>query len=196
MQMEKICVGGYRTNCYLLWQDDTCVVVDPGYEPERILEAVRAKGKTVAAILLTHGHFDHVTGVKPIAQAENCPVYIHPADGLLTALHTGGELYYTHTYEDNDTLALAGMEFCILHTPGHTPGSVCILEGDVMLSGDTLFAGTCGRTDIPPYGDPGRMQKSLARLKRLPGDYRVFPGHGQSTTLDEERRSNPYMQGL
>lgn len=196
MEMLCMCVGSYRTNCYMLWQKDQCVLVDPGFQPEEILEQVRCKEKTVAAILLTHGHFDHVGGVKHIAQETGCPVYIHGADVLLPSRHAGGELYHTHTYDEGDVLHIAGMEFKVLNTPGHTPGSVCLLSGDVMLSGDTLFAGTCGRTDLMPYGDPVDMKASLTRLKNLPGNYQVFPGHGQHSTLDEERRSNPYMQGL
>ena len=196
MEMLAMCVGSFRTNCYMLWQGEECVLVDPGFEPEQILEQVLCKGKKVAAILLTHGHFDHVGGVKHIAAETGCPVYIHEADIRLPSRHTDGQIYHTHTYDEGDVLEIAGMTFRVLHTPGHTPGCVCLLCGDVMLSGDTLFAGTCGRTDLMPYGDPGQMRRSLARLKDLEGDYAVFPGHGHSSTLEEERRTNPFMQGL
>lgn len=196
MEMLTSCVGDYETNCYILWQEDSCILVDPGYEPEQILQQVQARGKTVAAVLLTHGHFDHVTGVKTIADRTGCPVYIHPAESQLPPSHTSGALYYTHHYQEGEQLELAGMQLQVLHTPGHTPGSVCLLCGDRMFSGDTLFAGTCGRTDFYPYGNPAQMRQSLDRLKNLPGDYRVFPGHGPATTLEQERRSNPYMQSL
>ena len=196
MEILTMCVGSYRTNCYMLWENEECILVDPGFEPEAILEQVLCKGKKVAAILLTHGHFDHVGGVKHIAQETGCPVYIHESDISLPYRHTNGEICHTHTYGEGDVLTVAGMTFQVLHTPGHTPGSVCLLCGDVMLAGDTLFAGTCGRTDIPPYGNPMQMKASLARLKALEGDYQVFPGHGHATTLEEERRSNPYMYGL
>lgn len=196
MEMLTMCVGSYHTNCYMLWQGEECVLVDPGFQPEEILEQVRCKCKKVAAILLTHGHFDHVGGVKHIARETGCPVYIHEADVTLPSQHTDGAIYHTQTYGEGDVLHIAGMEFKVLHTPGHTPGCVCLLCGDVMLSGDTLFAGTCGRTDIPPYGNPPQMRESLARLKKLEGNYSVYPGHGHSTDLNEERRSNPYMQGL
>ena len=196
MEMLAMCVGSFRTNCYMLWQGEECVLVDPGFEPEQILEQVLCKGKKVAAILLTHGDFDHVGGVKHIAAETGCPVYIHEADIRLPSRHTDGQIYHTHTYDEGDVLEIAGMTFRVLHTPGHTPGCVCLLCGDVMLSGDTLFAGTCGRTDLMPYGDPGQMRRSLARLKDLEGDYAVFPGHGHSSTLEEERRTNPFMQGL
>ncbi len=196
MEMFGMCVGSYRTNCYMLWENEACVLVDPGFEAEKILEQVRCKGKKIAAILLTHGHFDHVGAVRQIATETGCPVYIHKEDVSLPTRHTNGELFHTHTYEDGDVVRFGGMAFKVLHTPGHTPGSVCLLCEDVMLAGDTLFAGTCGRTDIPPYGNPPQMRQSLARLKKLEGDYRVFPGHGYSTTLDEERRTNPFMQGI
>ena len=196
MEMLTMCVGSYRTNCYMLWGKDECVLIDPGFEPEQILEQVLCKGKKVAAILLTHGHFDHVGGVRHIANETGCPVYIHEADVALPSRHSNGDIYHTHTYGEGDVLDIAGMTFRVLHTPGHTPGSICLLCGDVMLAGDTLFAGTCGRTDIPPYGNPMQMKESLTRLKALTGDYQVFPGHGHATTLEEERRTNPYMYGL
>jgi len=196
MEMLSMCVGSYRTNCYMLWENEECVIIDHGFEPEQIMEQVLCKGKKVAAILLTHGHFDHVGGVKHIAAETGCPVYIHESDISLPSRHTNGEIYHTHTYGEGDVVTIAGMTFQVLNTPGHTPGSVCLLCGNVLLAGDTLFAGTCGRTDIPPYGNPMHMKASLARLKALEGDYQVFPGHGHATTLDEERRSNPYMYGL
>lgn len=196
MEMLTVCVGAYRTNCYMLWEKDKIVLIDPGDEPEQIWEQVLRTGKKVAAVLLTHGHFDHVGGVGYIAREAGCPVYIHAAELQLPSHHTDGPIYYTHTYDEGDVLEIAGITFQVLHTPGHTPGSVCLLCEDWMLSGDTLFAGTCGRTDLPPYGNPAQMRRSLTRLGGLEGNYKVFPGHGHSTTLEEERRSNPYMQNL
>ena len=105
---------------------------------------------------------------------------------------TAGRLYYTDTYQDGDKLTLAGTGFTVLRTPGHTPGSVCLLAEDVMFSGDTLFAGSCGRTDLPG-GNASRMKASLARIAALEGDYRVLPGHGGVTTLEHERQNNPYL---
>jgi len=197
MEIRNLRVGSYQTNCYIVWEDGRkdCVIIDPGYEPEQILEQVRHFGKTVAAILLTHGHFDHVGGVKHIAAETDCPVYICKEDLALNPMFTDGVIYYTHTYGEGDTLEVAGLTLQVLHTPGHTPGCVCLLCGDTLLSGDTLFAGTCGRTDLPG-SSPMQMKQSLARLKALPGDYRVLPGHGHESTLEEERMYNPYMQGL
>ena len=188
-----MCVGSYRTNCYMLWEKDECVLVDPGFEPEQILEQVMCKGKKVAAILLTHGHFDHVGGVRHIAQETGCPVYIHEADANLPSRHTNGEIYHTHTYDEGDTVSFGGMDFKVLHTPGHTPGSVCLMCEHVIFSGDTLFWGSCGRTDLPG-GNWATILVSLRRLADLPGDYDVYPGHGSPTTLSFERKMNPYMQ--
>lgn len=194
MEMIALPVGDYQTNCYLVWQEgrEESILIDPGYMPEEILAFVRGKGKRVAAILLTHGHFDHVGGVRKIAEATHCPVYLREEEKTLPQFMTAGELYSTDTY--GHTLSVAGLTFDILHTPGHTPGSVCLICEDAIFAGDTLFAGSCGRTDFPG-SNPGDMKKSLETLSALGGDYRVFPGHGESTTLQYEREHNPYMKG-
>lgn len=195
MEIRTFPVGSYQTNCYMAWEagSDQCIVIDPGFQPEYLLEQLRLLQKAPAAILLTHGHFDHVGGVKAMAAETGCPVYVHEADLCLRPQFTGGDLYYTHTYREGDILDLAGLTLQVLHTPGHTPGSVCLLSQDVLFAGDTLFAGTCGRTDFP-YSDPYQMRDSLARLSALEGDYLVLPGHGESSTLDVERRTNPFLQ--
>lgn len=197
MEILKMSVGSYQTNCYMVWADgsDKCVLIDPGYQPEEILEQVQIKGKTVEAILLTHGHFDHVGGVKHIAGETGCRVYICKEDLALNPAITAGAIFYTHTYAEADAVSVAGLTFRVLHTPGHTPGGVCLLCGDAMFSGDTLFAGTCGRTDLPG-GSGVTLQKSLLRLAQLQEDYRVLPGHGPASTLFEEKRSNPFMQSV
>ena len=189
-------LGAYQTNCYLVWGDgaDSVIVIDPGYEPEKILAEVARLGKNIAAIFLTHGHFDHVGGVKEIAAETDCPVYLQEQELSQPPSMTAGPLYYTHTYGEGDTLSVAGLSFRVLHTPGHTQGSVCLLCEDCLFAGDTLFMGSCGRTDFPG-GDMGQMRKSLARLASLPEDYRVFSGHGSETTLNLERKYNPYMRG-
>ena len=197
MEMKSLALGLYQTNCYIIWGEgaDSCAVIDPGFEPERVLDQVRHWGKKVEAILLTHGHFDHVGGVKHITKETGCRVFICKEDLSLNPRLTDGAIYYTDTYKEGDTLTLAGLSLQVIQTPGHTPGCVCLICEDAMFCGDTLFAGTCGRTDLPG-GDMAVMRRSLARLKALPADYRVLPGHGEDSTLAEERVYNPYMQGL
>ena len=195
MKIIAMPVGSYQTNCYMVWNEDsdTCVLIDPGYQPEELLEQIRIKGKSLEAILLTHGHFDHVGGVKHIAAETGCRVYICQEDLTLNPAITAGAIYYTHTYAEGDSVQAAGLAFQVLQTPGHTPGSVCLLCEDAIFSGDTLFAGTCGRTDLPG-GSGKQIMASLKRLSQLQKDYQVLPGHGPSSTLSEEKRSNPFMQ--
>ncbi len=195
MEIRTFPVGSYQTNCYMAWGDgsDSCILIDPGYMPEFLLEQVRAQGKSLAAILLTHGHFDHVGGVKHIAAETGCRVFICKDDLSLNPTLTDGAILYTDTYAQGDSLSLAGLTLQVLHTPGHTPGSVCLLCGDALFCGDTLFAGSCGRTDLPG-GDSMKMRQSLARLRSLEENYRVLPGHGEESTLNEERMYNPYMR--
>lgn len=193
MNIVTMPVGAYQTNCYMVWGDgDGCVLIDPGYEPDYLLEQVKKQGKTVAAILLTHGHFDHVGGVRQIAAETDCRVYLCEKELSLPPMITDGPLYYTDTYGEGDTVSAAGLSFQVLHTPGHTPGCVCLICGDAMFSGDTLFAGSCGRTDLPG-GDWDTIRVSLNRLAQLDTDFRVYPGHGESTTLSWEKKINPYL---
>ena len=196
MNMITTPLGAYQTNCYILWSEgsDKCVVIDPGYQPDTVLLKAKSLNKTIEAILLTHGHFDHVGAVKELVAETGCEVYIHAAEAALPPMMTAGELYFTRTYAEGDTICpIPGLELTVLHTPGHTPGSVCLLMQDQMFSGDTLFAGSCGRVDFPG-GNPQEMLRSLRRLASLEADYRVHPGHGESTTLAEEKRHNPYMR--
>ena len=191
MNIQKLTLGLYQTNTYILSNDTEAAVIDPGYEPDIILDALA--GKTLKAILLTHGHFDHVGAVKELVAETGCEVWIHAAEATMPPMVTAGPLYFTHTYAEGDTVCpIEGAALHVLHTPGHTPGSVCLLLGDQMFSGDTLFEGSCGRMDLPG-GDQLQMHQSLNRLVSLQADYHIHPGHGGSTTLDAEKRFNPYM---
>ena len=195
IHIETYPLGSYQTNCYIVYEDDSpdCVVIDPGYEPETVLQAAEDAGKKIAAILLTHGHFDHVGGVQEIVKKIGCPVYIHEKELSLPESFTAGPLYYTHTYGEGDVLTFAGLTVRVLHTPGHTPGSVCLAVENTLFSGDTLFMGSCGRTDFPG-GSMVAMLRSLDRLKALETNYRVLSGHGPETTLFAEKQHNPYLK--
>ena len=193
MNILTLPLGSYQTNCYIVWEKDACVVIDPGYEPEIVLAETAQRGLTIEAILLTHGHFDHVGGVRFLAERLNCPIYIHAAELSLPESFTDGPLVYTKNYDEGDEVTLAGLTFRVLHTPGHTPGSVCLACEDTMFSGDTLFMDSCGRTDFPG-GDNVQMHKSLQRLASLQGEFQVLPGHGPATTLAQERKYNPYLK--
>lgn len=195
LNIETLILGDYETNCYILYTENSteCLVIDPGYEPIRVLGRVQALGKTVRAILLTHGHFDHVGAVREIFAQTDCDIYLCPADCHLPESMTAGPLCYTNSYAEGDILSLAGLTIRVLQTPGHTPGSVCLICQDALFAGDTLFAGSCGRTDFP-LGDWAEMTKSLSRLKALEMDYTVYPGHGEATKLSSEKQYNPYMR--
>ena len=152
------------------------------------------------AILLTHGHFDHVGAVEELVRATGCRLWMSQSDWSQVPNPTNSFFYplancdFTEVSfcEDQEVISAGGLEFTVFATPGHTCGSVCFRCEDVLFSGDTLFAGSCGRTDLPG-GDWNVIRESLARLKELRGDYTVYPGHGESTTLAQERMYNPYM---
>ena len=195
LKLYTLPLGSYQTNCYIIHEENakTCCIIDPGYSPEAVLDQVDELGLSVEAILLTHGHFDHVGGVKQIAAETGCDVYLCTEDLSMPPMMTAGPLYYTKSYGEGSQLRLAGLDIAVLHTPGHTPGSVCLMVQEHIFSGDTLFAGSCGRTDLPG-GDWATILKSLRRLSGLEGNYWVHPGHGASTTLRDEKKYNPYMK--
>ena len=202
MKIDSIQVGPIMTNCYLLCDDaaGVCCVIDPGDEPARVEQMVQRSGCELRYILLTHGHFDHCTGVAGMLERHpELPVYICEKD---VTDGVGSEMQFARLpeknqryYQEGDTLPLGGLTIRVLETPGHSEGSVCLLvEGQhVLFAGDTLFRCSCGRCDFPG-GDYRKMLASLARLASLEGDYRVLPGHDRETTMDYERRVNPYMR--
>ncbi len=195
LKTYAMALGDYQTNCYFIHDEasKTCCVIDPGYDADFILDKLEELGLTLEAILLTHGHFDHVGAVKELAAETQCDVYLCPEDLSMPPMMTNGPLYYTKTYTEGTQLHLAGLDIAVLHTPGHTPGSVCLLAENCLFSGDTLFAGSCGRTDLPG-GNWATIQKSLHRLGALEGNLWIFPGHGGSSTLRDEKKYNPYMK--
>lgn len=196
MKIVTLTLGAYQTNTYILFPENgkSCLVIDPGYEADTILDKADELGLTVEAILLTHGHFDHVGAVRQIAADTDSKVYVNQREDSLPTMLTAGKLHYTHSYDEGDQLTLAGLSFMVLATPGHTPGSVCLDFGEHMFTGDTLFAGSCGRIDLPG-GSVRDMKQSLNRLSGLEKNCWIHPGHGESSTLTEEKHYNPYLGG-
>lgn len=201
MQIITIPVGLLRTNCYLVFDEMSRrgFAVDPGGYPERILAQIEAHRVQLEAILLTHGHFDHITAVPEVVAASGAKVYA--AEAELPILEQPQQmprgvksitLSPDVTLHDGDEISVAGVTIHCMSTPGHTKGGLCYQMGDVLFTGDTLFAGTCGRCDFPG-GDYAEMLASLKRLAELPGEFRVLPGHEEETTLSRERATNPYV---
>ncbi len=198
MLIKTLPVGMIEANCYIVTNEDSlaCVVIDPGDESNTILDYLESNRLRCEAILLTHGHYDHVGAVQAVMEETGAPVYICPRDDARIT----GERHYSFPmpeggryFDDGDVLNFAGMDFQILATPGHSPGSVCIICGDAIFTGDTLFRGSCGRADLPG-GDMMEELRSLKRLCELPGDYEVYPGHMDSSTLERERNFNYYCR--
>ena len=202
-----------ETNCTVLWADGSaaCTVVDPGMSsPEnyqQITDFLQQSGLTPDAIFLTHGHFDHVWGVRHLLdQYPGIPAYLHPLDKDIMRQITGGRALDSFTFlkhefptvdvADGDTLTSAGTAWKVLHTPGHSPGSVCYWSQDnnLLMSGDTLFAGSIGRTDLVGGDYDTLMDSLLHKVLVLPDDTDVIPGHGQPTTIGREALTNPFLE--
>lgn len=198
MNIKTIPVGQLETNCYVVVNEETlaCVVIDPGDESNTIMDYIESNRLNCEAILLTHGHFDHVGAVNEILEQTGCALYINPRDegyevgksGMKFKMPEGGKYY-----DDGDIIVEAGLEFKVLATPGHTPGSVCLICGGALFTGDTLFRGSCGRADLPG-GSMREEMRSLKKICRLEGDFDVYPGHMDSSTLERERRFNHYCR--
>jgi glyoxylase-like metal-dependent hydrolase (beta-lactamase superfamily II) len=193
----------YGTNCWLLAgeSDDEAIVVDPGFEPDRVWSLLRAVGRTPVAVLATHAHVDHIGRAGSFC-GDDLPLFIHEADRLALddpqAWNPGWEnvldpVKDVRTLADGDRLRLAGAAIEVWHTPGHTPGSCCFVTDGLVLSGDLVFAGTVGRSDFA-NSSLADMRTSLARFLTLPDPLPVLPGHGPRTTVGRERATNPFLQ--
>ena len=195
MIIKKLEVPPIGTNCYLLEDNDTklAAVIDPGGSPEQIKKALDQLGCKPCVIFLTHGHYDHTGAVTALREAlPGVPVYLHPADAALTGGDVMPAIGETVPYNEGDVITLGNLSISVLHTPGHTPGGVCLKVGDTIFTGDTLFQGSMGRTDLPG-GDYEQIMASLKRLDALPGNFQVLPGHMGATTLNRERTENYFM---
>ncbi|MBQ6985872.1 MAG: MBL fold metallo-hydrolase [Oscillibacter sp.] len=201
MKVQCLQVGPIGTNCYLLCDEENkvCAVVDPGDEAARIALAIRRSGCAPSAILLTHGHYDHTGGVAGLRREyPGITVYLNRADtpGAGAPETLFPEVPDTVHYAEGDTVQVGALTVRVLHTPGHSKGSVSLLCDGVLFSGDTLFAGDCGRTDLWG-GDMEQMLRSLGRLGLLDGDLTVCPGHMDTSNLERERKYNPWLrQGM
>lgn len=199
MNIKTLQVGTIRTNCYILIDEETsqAAVIDPGDDAQKILAQLREDGAEVRYILLTHGHYDHTTAVPQLHRAlPGAKIYIHEADanGAGSKLFPlAGQVDDLLLYGEGDTLPLGSLTIQVLHTPGHSPGSVSLLVGDVLFSGDTLFCSSMGRTDLPG-GSHEQIMASLRRLGQLEGNLKVLPGHEWATTLDREREYNYFLK--
>ncbi len=198
MKVKVMQVGPIGTNCYILEDDKTnkVAVIDPGDEADKIAQVLQKDGAEVEYILLTHGHYDHTTGVPDLKEHfPDAQVYIHQADanGAGSTLYPlAGQVAGLKHYKEGDTLTLGTLTIQVMETPGHSPGSVTLRVGDVLFTGDTLFCGSCGRTDLRG-GSYEQIMVSLKRLGELEGDFHVCPGHDRTSTLEQERRYNPFL---
>ena len=192
MIFKTIPLGALGTNCYLISAaEGHAVIVDPAVNGEMLAKRLEEMNLQLDAILLTHGHYDHIGGADELHKLTGAPVYLHPAD-LETARTLGRNLLTVASNPYPKTLQAGGLTFTVHHTPGHTPGCVCLQTENLLISGDTLFFGTCGRTDLPG-GSWEQMMASLRLLSGLEGNLSVCPGHGEISTLDAERSYNPYI---
>ena len=186
------------TNTFLIITDGGHgIIVDPAASPQTYQAVLEKENAQLTHILLTHGHYDHVGAVAELRKMTGCKVYMDPVDAMGNQMLPMTKDLVDENWPANNELKVDELTFTIYHTPGHTPGSVCLVCGQVMFSGDTLFAGSCGRTDLPG-GSMGQMQQSLSMLAALPlsDDVKVLPGHEAFPTLGQERRSNPYLNGM
>ncbi len=206
MIVETITVGAFQENCYLLVDDRAhrAVIVDPGSEGERLVDAVESSGATLDAIWITHAHVDHVGAIASIKKKWDVPIFLHPADRrLYEAAGRQAQVYGVpfeeppppdREFADGQNVKVGDVEMTVMHAPGHAPGHVVIHGDGIALVGDCLFAGSIGRTDLP-FSNPPQLAATLEKLAALPSDTVVYPGHGVETTIGEEKVSNPFLNG-
>ncbi len=205
MIVKMLHVGPLQTNCYIVGCEETKegAIIDPGGDAKRILAEVKRLGLEIKYVINTHGHFDHILANKEVVEATGAPLAIHSADASMLT-QGGGALFFgiigkasppaDVILDEGQVLTLGEIELQVLHTPGHSPGSICLYSEDegVLFDGDVLFNMGMGRYDLPG-GSYGILMESIHRLLALPDETTVYPGHGPATTIGHERRSNPFL---
>ncbi len=205
MNVKGFELGPLQTNTYILWKDGQpdAMVIDPADEPETILDFLKENALLLKYIFLTHAHFDHVGAVPEIKKATGAKIILHPEEMLIYEAARDMAAFWGYDIDplpevdetpgDGYSISLAGQEFKIIHTPGHSPGSVSLYIEGMVFTGDTIFAGSVGRTDFEG-GDINKLISSYRRLMELPDDTRIFPGHGPTSTIGVERQENPFSR--
>lgn len=207
MKIYRVVVGPIQENCYIIKNEENNegVIIDPGNESDRIMATVKQAGiQKVPAILITHGHGDHISALDEVKAATGAKVYMSKEDAPMLKVWNSSLSYSTRRDKkfdppdafltDGETLTVAGMDFTIAATPGHTPGGVCIKLGDLVFCGDTIFLESIGRTDLPGGSYDALLKGIKTKLLPLPDETKLLPGHGPATTVGWERRRNPFLQ--
>ena len=198
MLIKTIPVGYLETNCYIVTDEETqkCAIIDPGADSNMILDYIESNNLIPEAIFLTHGHFDHNMALEAVMEATGAPAYINELDAGISSKpnspHSLSGNDGVRWYSEGDVISTGGLSFTVLETPGHSPGSVTLMCGSALFTGDTLFRESCGRTDLGG-GNMDILLKSLLRLSDLEGDFEVYPGHEKPSTLNHERTFNYYI---
>lgn len=206
MKISGVTVGAFQENTYLVVDEDTneAVMIDPGAEGGRLIRMIEESGAELRAIWVTHGHVDHIGGIAEVKRRYDVPIYLHPADRPVYDAQSFFAESYDIPFEvppppdfelaEGDSVTVGNLSFKVLHVPGHAPGHVIFHGHDIVLGGDLLFAGSIGRTDLP-LSNPSHMAESLEKIRTLPPETVFYPGHGPSTTLAVELRTNPFLNG-
>lgn len=203
MQVETFALGELQENAYLVLENGISVVIDPGDGPKRLVKRIEKSGTALAAILLTHAHWDHVAGVGELKDRFEAPIYLHEADKFLYervpaqaeyfGFRAGPQPPLDRAVNDGQVIEAGPLRFEVLHTPGHTPGGVCYSIGDIVFVGDTVFAGGIGRTDLPGASHEQLIRSIRQKILTLDDAVTLYPGHGPPTTVGAERASNPFL---
>ncbi|MBS1126485.1 MAG: metallo-beta-lactamase family protein [Nitrospirae bacterium] len=207
MKIENIVVGQLQVNCFISYDEDSleAMVVDPGDEPDKIIKFIEDRKLTVSRIVCTHAHFDHIGAVRRLKEKTGAPVMIHKGDAdIYMGADKQGTLWGFHIEQppepdifvnDGDEIAVGRSRFKVLHTPGHSPGGICLYGEGVIFTGDTIFAGSVGRTDFPG-GSVTDLKRSFSEIISMPPETRILPGHGPLTTVKREKKYNFFVQEL